>query len=66
MLAARAASSSSACDGVGPAEADVLLDRAVEQEGVLVHHRDQRADLRERQSVRRSWPPSVMRPRSGS
>ena len=36
-----------ALGGVGIAEADVLLDRAVEQEGVLVDHRDHRADLRE-------------------
>ena len=33
--------------GAGLAEPDVLLDRAVEQEGVLVDDRDQRADLRE-------------------
>ena len=32
---------------VGIAEADVLLDGAMEEEGVLVHHRDHRADLRE-------------------
>ena len=51
MLAARAASSSSCVRGVGPAQPDVLLDRAVEQEGVLVHHRDQRADLGERQGA---------------
>ncbi len=37
--------------GVGPAEANVLLDGAVEQEGVLVHHRDQRADLGKRQGA---------------
>lgn len=31
----------------GFAEANVLLDRAVKQEGVLVHHRDHGADLLE-------------------
>ena len=35
--------------GARPAEADILLDRAVEQERVLVHDRDQRADLRKGQ-----------------
>ncbi len=49
MLAARVASSSSWLRGVRPAEPDVLLDGAVEQEGVLVHHRDQRPDLGEGQ-----------------
>ena len=34
---------------VGPAHADVGLDRAVEQEGVLVDDRDHAADLLERQ-----------------
>ena len=51
MLAARAASSQLLVRGVGPAQPDVLLDRAVEQEGVLVHHRDQRADLGKRQGA---------------
>ncbi|MFO1080005.1 MAG: hypothetical protein U1E23_05175 [Reyranellaceae bacterium] len=37
--------------GVGAPEPDVVLDRAVEQERVLVDHGDQRADLRERQGA---------------
>ncbi len=35
--------------GIRPAEANVLLDGAVEQEGVLVHDRDQRTNLGEGQ-----------------
>ncbi len=37
--------------GLGPAQTDVLLDGAVEQEGVLVHHRDQGPDLGKRQGA---------------
>ena len=36
---------------VRPAHADVVLDRAVEQEGVLGHHRDHRPDLGEGQAA---------------
>ena len=39
-LAARAAATTSASLGVGPPEAQVVLDRAVEQIGVLRHHGD--------------------------
>ena len=49
MLAAAAAARTSVVAGVGPAHADVGLDRAVEQEGVLVDDRDHAADLLERQ-----------------
>ena len=48
-LAARAAASSSGARGVGLAQADVVLDGAVEEVGVLVHHRDAAADLVEGQ-----------------
>ena len=48
-LAARAAASSSACGGVGLAEAQVLGHRAVEQVGVLGHDGDLAAEHVERQ-----------------
>ena len=48
-LAARAAAAQLGRRRVGLAHAEVLLDGAVEEIGVLAHHRDEAAELVERQ-----------------